>query len=338
MQALRKLAKQAGSLALVQMDSPPMPGPGEVVLRVAACGVCGSDLHAFNDDPGYEFVRTPVTLGHEYAGEVVAVGLSTPGWTLGDRACAIAIQGCGHCPACLRGDTNQCPGRVVQGLQYDGGMAEYVRVAARHLVRLPDAIDLRAAALIEPLSVALHCAADRTEMAPGDLVVVTGPGIIGMLCGLVARLRGARVIIAGTAADLPARLPVAEQLGLGVVVTGEKSLAEQLPRKADVLIEASGSNGALASAFDTVRGGGAVSLVGMYVEPANWFLTRAVRGELTIRGSYASVHRNYLQAAELIALGRVPVEPLVRHYPLAEGPRAFADALSRKVLKPILIP
>lgn len=334
MQALRKLEKRAGSLALVKVPEP-QPGPGEVVLRVAACGVCGSDLHAYNDDPGYEFVRPPLTLGHEYTGEVVAVGPGVSGWNVGDRGCGIAIQGCGECPACLRGDTNQCPTRLVQGLQYDGAMAEYVRVAARHLIHLPDGLDLRAASLIEPLSVALHCVADRTAITPGDLVVVTGPGIIGMLCALVARLRGGRVILAGAEADRAARLPMAERLGLEVAVG---SLAEQLPRPADVLIEASGSAGALASVFDAVRGGGAITVVGMYTQPVNWFVTRAVRAELTIRGSYASVHRNYLQAADLIRRGAIPAEQLVTYYSLAEGPQAFADALSRKVLKPVLIP
>ncbi|RMF83998.1 MAG: hypothetical protein D6736_20180, partial [Nitrospinota bacterium] len=179
---------------------------------------------------------------------------------------------------------------------------------------------------------------DRCKIAPGDLAVVTGPGIIGLLCALVARIRGARVVVAGVAADAASRLPVARELGLETVVVGERPLVQQLPRRADVLIEASGAASALAEAFAAVRRGGTLSLVGMYARPVNWFMTTAVREELTIYCSYASSYPNYLQAIELIRSGQVPLAPLIRRYALEEGPVAFGDALHKKVLKPLLIP
>lgn len=337
MLSLRKLEKVAGSLALQEVPVPE-PGPGEVVLQVAACGVCGSDLHAYNQDPGYEFVNAPVTLGHEFAGTVVAVGAGVNGWSRGQRAAAIAIQFCGSCAMCRSGHEQLCLDRRIQGLHHDGGMAEYVKVQARYLVPLPVELDLQEAALVEPLSVAVHCVADRTAIAPGDLAVVTGPGIIGMLCALVARLRGARVFVAGAAADVAVRLPVAQELGFETVVVGDRSLAAQLPRPADVLIEASGAAPALAGAFDALRRGGHLTVVGMYAQPVNWFMTTAVRNELTINCSYASAYPSYVQAIELIRTGRIPVGPVVRRYPLADGPRAFAAALAKQVMKPLLIP
>ncbi|RMF84693.1 MAG: sorbitol dehydrogenase, partial [Nitrospinota bacterium] len=175
MLSLRKLKKVSGSLALVDLPVPE-PGPGEVVLKVAACGICGSDLHAYQQDPGYEFVNVPVTMGHEFAGTITAIGPGVTGWRVGQRACAIAIQFCGTCLACRRGAEQLCEQRVVQGLHYDGGMAEFVKIEARYLVPLPEELDLQEAALVEPLSVAVHCVGDRCKIAPGDLAVVTGPG------------------------------------------------------------------------------------------------------------------------------------------------------------------
>lgn len=337
MYSLRKLEKVAGSLALTEQPVP-KAGPGEVVLRVAACGVCGSDLHAYNQDPGYEFIRTPVTLGHEFAGIIVEVGPGVSGWTTGQHVCVIAIQFCGTCLACRSGHEQLCQDRKIQGLHYDGGMAEFAKTEARYLVPLPDNLSLEEGALVEPLSVALHCVSDRCEIAPGDLVVVTGPGIIGLLCALVARLRGARVIVAGATVDTEVRLPVAEDLGFETIAVGEKSLAAQLPRRVDLLIEASGAASALAGAFDAVRRGGSITVVGMYSQPVSWFMSTPVREELTIRCSYASSYPNYLQAIELMVTGKIPINKVTKPYPLQEGLKAFADALAKKVFKPLLLP
>lgn len=337
MQALRKVEKRPGAIAVMEVERP-NPGPGEVLLRVAGCGICGSDLHAYNEDPGYEWVKVPVTMGHEFAGTVEDVGPGVTAWRPGMRAAVVAIQSCGECSACRRGDTALCPERRGQGLSLDGGMAEWVTVKAQFLVPLPDGLDLQAAALVEPLSVAVHCVSRRAEIAPGDLAVVTGPGIIGLLCAVMARLRGARVIVAGAPADREARLPVAEQLGFETLVAGDRPLSELLPRRADILIEASGSAAALSGALGAVRRGGSLTLVGLYAQPVTWFMTTAVRDELTIRCSYASAYPDYERAAELLASGLIPVESLIRRYPLADALTAFRDASEKKVMKPILIP
>lgn len=337
MLSLRKLEKVAGSLSLVEQPVP-TPDPGEVLLKVAACGVCGSDVHVYNQDPGFEFVAVPTTLGHEFGGTIAALGPNTSGWKVGQRAVVLGTQFCGECINCRRGQEHLCLNRRVPGLHHDGGMAEYAVVKTRHLVPLPDALDLRHAGMIEPLAVAEHCAADRTPIHPGDLVVVTGPGPIGIFAAVIAQLRGARVVVVGTDADRAGRLSTAYALGFETAVVGDKSLEAQLPRKADALIEASGAAQALAGSFDVLRRGGHLSVVGIYSQPVSWLMTAAVREEFTISCSYGSTYANYLRCIELLTAGKIPVEAVTRQYALSDGPCAFADVISKKELKPLLLP
>lgn len=330
MLSVRKMERGPGSLVVAELPVP-VPGPGQVVLKVAACGVCGSDLHAYRQDPGYEFVAPPVTLGHEYAGWVHSVGPGVQGWAPGQAACVIGIQACGACLACRDGQEHLCMDRKVQGLHYDGGMAQYAVVGARFLVPLPDGIDPVAAALVEPLSVALHAVFDRADILPGDRVLVTGPGVIGLLCAVAARLRGGLVTVAGAAADEPVRLPVARELGFATAVGG-------LAAKVDLVIEASGAAPALEGALSAVRRGGSITVVGLYAKPASLFMTTAAREELTIRGSYASSYPHYLRALDLIGQGLIPLDRLVQSYPLSDARAAFDDALSQRSIKPVLLP
>ena len=136
----------------------PMPtaGTGEVIMRVEACGLCGSDLHAWRTDPGYEWVKPPVVLGHEFVGTIVEVAPGVNGWNIGDRAVAVSIQGCLDCVDCHAGNTQRCQPRRVIGLSYDGGMSEYVRVSASYLVPVDANMKAEVAAAVEPLSVAAH--------------------------------------------------------------------------------------------------------------------------------------------------------------------------------------
>lgn len=212
MKAFAKLGREPGEAGLRELPKPD-PAPGEVLLRVAACGVCGSDLHAYRSDPGYEWMEPPTILGHEFAGTVEAVGDGVEEVRSGDRVVVVAIQGCGRCETCLLGSTHLCPRRQIIGLNYDGGMSEHVVVAERHLVRVPDGVDLELAALAEPLSVAIHAVLVRSAIRPGHTVVVTGPGPIGLLCGVLARLSGGEVLMVGTGSDAAVRLPAAERLG-----------------------------------------------------------------------------------------------------------------------------
>ena len=336
MYAYRKLEKKAGAAALKEIQEP-VAGPGEVILKVAACGICGSDLHAFKDDPGFGHMRPPVTLGHECGGEIVALGEGVKNCVIGQRVVVNATQGCENCSVCRRGDEQLCENRRVIGIHYDGCMAEYVRIEEKHVFSLPDAISLHDAAIIEPLTIALHCVCKRCEINPGDLVVVSGPGIIGMFCAVVARLRGGEVIVSGAPPDSAARLPLAGDLGFETIVADDQPLLEKLPRPADIFIDASGSSVALAGALDAVRRGGNIAVVAQYAHPVSWFMSTGVRSELTVRFSYGSSQPDYLQAMDLMQKERIPYQKLIQDYELSKASVAFEEALAQKNMKPVLV-
>ncbi len=319
------------------------PGPGEVLLRVASCGICGSDLHAFRADAGFEWVLPPITLGHEFSGTVEIVGPDVTRVSVGDRAVVVAIQGCGKCDACRSGSTQLCPNRVAVGLSRDGGMAEYAVMPEEHLVPVPDGLDLTVAALGEPLSVAVHAVNVRADVKSGQTVVVSGPGPIGVLCGMLARLRGAEVLLAGVGQDSKSRLPAAEGAGLRTANLSEKPLEEHLRENfeesaPDVWIESSGSVRALGSALESVRPGGTVAVVGLYAENMVFAPTLAVRRELSLLFSYSCNYADYQTALELLGSGAIDPGPLLSRYPLVDAPEAFEAVGEGRAVKALLVP
>ena len=319
------------------------PGAGEVSLRVASCGVCGSDVHAFRSDAGFEWVRPPITLGHEFSGTVESVGPGVKWVSPGDRVVAVAIQGCGHCETCLAGSTQLCPDRVAVGLSRDGGMAEYAVMPEQHLVPVPEGLDLAVAAVGEPLSVAVHAVDVRAEIESGQRVVVSGPGPIGVFCGMLARLRGAKVLLTGVGQDSESRLPAAERMGLRTADLSEKALEDHLRDSfgeyaPDVWIESSGSVRALDSALEFVRPGGTVAVVGLYAQEMCFSPTDAVRREISLLFSYSCNYADYQTTLDLLGSGVMDPEPLLSKYPLEEALEAFAAVGKGRTVKAILVP
>jgi L-iditol 2-dehydrogenase len=319
------------------------PGAGEVSLRVASCGVCGSDVHAFRSDAGFEWVRAPITLGHEFSGIVEETGSGVTRVSPGDRVVAVAIQGCGRCETCLGGSTQLCPDRVAVGLSRDGGMAEYAVMPEQHLVPVPEGLDLAVAALGEPLSVAVHAVDVRAGIEPGQRAMVSGPGPIGIFCGMLARLRGAEVLLTGVAQDGEARLPAAERVGLRTANLSEKPLEEHLQdnfgdHAPDVWIESSGSVRALSSALESVRSGGMVAVVGLYAEEMCFSPTDAVRREVSLLFSYSCNYADYQTALELLGNDAIDPGPLLSKYPLGAAPEAFEAVGKGRTVKAILVP
>ena len=320
----------------------PEPGENEVLLSVSGCGVCGSDLHAYRAVVGYEWVKPPVTLGHEFAGTVVRTGTAVHHFGEGDRVAVVGIQGCGYCTSCGAGDTNMCADRKVIGLSMDGGMAAFAVVGAAHLIPMPDTVDLAMGALVEPISVAAH-ALSKTVIRPGERVVVSGPGPIGLFCGLIAALGGARVVMAGAGADAQIRLPLARQLGFETVNVATDPLDLALGAAfhgaaPDLWVEASGSPQAFKTAIDRVRRGGRIVVVGMYAQSFEWLPTVAVRAGHSLFFSYASVSRDYYFALKLMAEGLIDTTPLANFFPLADAEAAFKAAIAGKTVKPVLVP
>lgn len=320
----------------------PEPGDGEVLLKVSGAGICGSDLHAYRASPEYSWVRPPVILGHEFSGTIVSVGPGAGRFRPGDRVVVIGIQGCGRCRVCLDGRTNLCEGRRVIGLDMNGGMAEWAVVNQNHLIAIPDGMDLAAAALIEPFSVAAH-GLSKVDILPEQTVVVSGPGPIGLLAAAIARLRGARVAVIGTGADSSTRLPAAGKMGMAAVNLDRESIDTALRtifggRPVDLWVEASGSSGAFKAAVGLIRRGGSMVVIGMYAQEFSWIPTPSVRAEHSLFFSYASADRDYRFALDVMAGGILDLEPLVSRFPLDRAGEAFRAAEVGAVVKAILLP
>src|SRR5919107_4560114 len=214
MQAVMKTARGEGNVALGE-QSQPRPGPGQVLLAVRAAGICGTDLHIYHDE--YP-TQPPVVLGHELAGEVVAIGDGVTRIAVGDRATTETyFHLCGSCRFCRGGQPNLCPERRSIGSGVDGGFTPYVVVPERNVHRLPESLTFQEAALTEPLACVVHGALELPKVTAGDVAVVSGPGAIGLLTLQVARAAGAAVIMLGTAAD-HRRLELARELGAATAI------------------------------------------------------------------------------------------------------------------------
>ncbi len=245
---------------------PAAPNPDEVVLRVAGCGICGSDLH-ITEDPAPFGIGAGFVLGHEISGEVVAIGAEVQDLRPGDQVAVVPMRGCGHCPRCLAGDPARCPEMVLIG----GGYADYVTVAARQCRIMPEGVDLADGALAEPLSVALHCII-RSGMKPGDRVAIVGAGPIGLLVAFWARRLGAaRVVVADIHSHQRERA-----LALGATdfaLSGERlaeNLADLCGGAPDIVFECVGKRGLLQAATEAVRLQGKVIGVGLCIGGDEW--------------------------------------------------------------------
>jgi L-iditol 2-dehydrogenase len=342
MQAVVKEAPGEGAIRVREVDRP-RPGPGQALIEVGASSVCGSDLHIWHWAPAFHpILKPPRIVGHEFAGRVVELGPEVEGLAIGQRVAAESIVPCGRCPRCRQGRGSICDRFEVRGVHRDGGLAEFALAEAHLLHQLPDELSFEQAALVEPLSVATHAVLERSGIRAGDLALVVGPGPIGQLIAQVARTAGAQVAIAGIESDQRVRLAAAEQLGLGTINVDRESVPDGLKRltgqdRVDLAFECAGNEAALHAAIESVVKGGTVVLVALYGRPVETELAWVVRRELSIHASYAANWLDYERSITFLRGGAVRVEPLINLYPLAEGERAFEDALAQRVMKPVLV-
>jgi L-iditol 2-dehydrogenase len=321
-------------------------GADEVLVRVAAAGICGSDVHGMDGSSGRRV--PPLVMGHEAAGVIEAVGGSVTGFSPGDAVTFDSTIWCGRCAFCREGVVNLCDDRRVLGVstgeyRRDGAFAERVVVPARVVYALPAGLSMVEAALTEPLAVALH-AVSRTPLVEDDEALVVGCGVIGLLVIAAVRQAGCKRIIA---VDLsPSRLARATAMGATDVVTaGSDDVVEQLQaltdgRGPDVAFEAVGIGSTVALAIAAVRKGGTVVLVGNVVPAVELPLQWVVSRQLTLLGSAASCGE-YPRALELIASRAVDVAALVSEVaPLADGAEWFdrLRAPQTPLLKVVLEP
>ena len=249
---------------------------------------------------------------------------------------AESVIWCGRCPRCREGKTNVCDERKLFGIHAPGGLAQAVAVPERLLHRLPDGLPVEHAALGEPTTVALHAVLLQPPK-PGDTVLVTGPGPIGLLAGRIARAFGAHVLISGTPADASKRLPAARELGLEPL-DPSRPLRESIQGSVDLVLESSGAGVALDDALHVVKRGGGITLIGMPSRNIELDLAQALRAEIALRASYFGTWHDFDRALHLIADGTIPAEQLVSSYSLDNVLTAIDDASAQRVLKPLVRP
>lgn len=307
----------------------PTPGPGEMIIKVGACGICGTDLEEYTvgplfipkDEPHPLTGRMlPMIMGHEFAGEVVETGKGVTAFKTGDRIGPDVLITCGECYWCKRHQVALCPNQAALGLAGDGGLAEYCKVPEFMCMPLPDGMSWEAAAIAEPVSVAVR-AIRRARIAVGEKVAIFGGGTIGQLCLQMARVAGASEVY--VVEPLANRRALAEQFGAAGTFDPRDGdpvewLRDQTDIGPDVTIEAAGAPIAAPTAIDAVRPGGRAVLVGVPAGSVDFNFLRIVMGEKEVLGSISHVYdEDYKNAIWLLGEGRIDYAPLItRRIPL----------------------
>jgi L-iditol 2-dehydrogenase len=318
----------------IQQVPVPAPGPNEVLARVRAVSICGTDAHLVRGDyPGFWPPAFPFTPGHEWAGEIVELGPGAEryGWSVGDRVAGTSHDACGVCQKCVEGRYNLCENYGREGLHrqyghnYTGADATYVVHGVKTVFRLPDTLSFDEGALVDPASIALHVA-NRGGVSPGDTVAITGAGAIGLLSGDAALIRGAgRVIVVGRGS----RLAKAKALGFETVdSTSGDPVAEVRAMTsglgADVVLECAGVPETVQWALAMLRRGGRCAAVGIPTLGVEIAMQRLVLDELELVGSRASAGE-MRRVMPHVAQGRMRVSEMITHrFPLSEYERAMA--------------
>ena len=301
-----------GNKSLRVGDSPPQPpAPGEVRLDIAYGGICGTDVHIYLGHMDHR-IRMPQVIGHEMSGTVAEVGKGVTGFKVGDKAVVRPVVSCGRCPACKVGHYNVCYQITVLGVDTPGCFQGSWTVPVETLHHLPDDIDLKLAALVEPVAVGAH--AIRTgQVAEKEQVVVIGAGPIGILVALEAKLKGAHVLISEIN---PFRIDLARELGLEVVNPMETDLPAYVSEKtgtagADVIFEVTGQAPGAEMMTRLARSRGRIVIVGIFAEPAPVNLGQFMWRELRVHGVRLYEPEDFETAIPLVASRAVPFEKLI---------------------------
>ena len=322
----------------------PEVGEGDVLLQVGGVSVCGSDVHQAHNTHSWT-VNVPVVLGHEFGGTIAKVGPGVRGFREGDRVVSeTAAQICGNCLLCRSGRYNLCPSRKGFGYGLDGAMAKFVRVPARCLHSIPDTLPFDIACLAEPHAVAYQTMCVNSTIRPGDLVVVLGPGPIGLLCARMAALAGANpLIVAGVTADAP-RLDAARRLGATQTVDLLTENLEEIVRGhraegADLVCDATGASQALNVAMHLARPDGQISKVGWSPDNIPLDMNPLVLRNIRLQGSFSHNYPVWERVIHLLDRGLTMPETIVgMRAPLERWREAFDAMYDRRVIKSVLLP
>ena len=323
----------------------PEPASSEILIQVAACGICGSDVHGYDGSSGRRV--PPIVMGHEAAGTIAVLGRGVTGFSVGDRVTFDSTVYCGQCAYCRRGEINLCDRREVLGVscgdyRRPGAFAEFVVVPARIVYRLPHDFVFAEAAMLEAVAVALH-GVSLVSVPPDSTALVVGAGTIGLLVQQALGAAGcARVFV--TDVDV-ARLQRSRELGATAAITAGADFNDQLLELTkgsgvDIAVEAVGNNEAVHTAIASVRKGGSVVLIGNVSAEVALPLQKVVTRQIRLQGSCASAGE-YPRAIELLSTGAIRVKPLITAVaPLEEGPQWFERLYRREpnLMKVVLTP
>ena len=323
----------------------PKIGEDEVLIRVEACGICGSDVHGYDGSSGRRI--PPIVMGHEAAGTIVEVGSGVRGLHQGDRVTLDSTVYCGQCANCLRGQMNLCDQRQVLGVSCGeyrraGAFAEYVAAPARIVHKLPDSISFPEASMLEAVAVAMH-AVSLAETPPDSAALVIGAGTIGLLILQALRATGCSSVFI-TDVD-STRLKLAKELGATETILADADTLARISSLTggagvDVALEAVGRTETIKTAIQCVRKGGTVVLVGNISPEVAIPLQVVVSRQIRLQGSCAS-SGEYPRAIELMAKGAINVKPLISAIaPLEDGPRWFERLYAHEpnLMKVVLVP
>jgi len=322
-------------------QSQPHIGYGEVMLRVTACGICGSELEAFKNRSPRRV--PPLVMGHEFCGVIEEIGPDVRLWTRGDRVVSHSLFGCGRCVRCVRGASHLCAGRQLFGMNRAGGFAEYVSAPEHCLVAWPEPLPAESASLAEPLANGVHVVGLTRELNP-DKVVIIGAGPIGLLCQQAFKcLSSAEVVVADL---IPERLDAASRLGAKHVVDSRhEDLLEEVLRLtggegADVVVDAVGSGLSKKQSLTATRPGGTTVWIGLHENAVTIESHEVTLSERRVQGSYAASLDELKIAVDLLASGRIDGTSWIKTFPLVEGVEAFHSMLAARGdnIKGVLLP
>ena len=343
MKALVKYEAGPGNMEIREVPEP-APGPGQVKIKVSKAGICGSDLHIYHSDIAIP-VRPPVVVGHEFSGVIAELGEGVTGFSVGERVVSeTAYHYCGTCEYCREGFYNLCNERRTLGYWFNGVFAPFTVVPAARVHRIPDHVSDTAAAMTEPLACVCHAIYDLCRIVPGDLVLVSGPGSIGLMALQVAKAHGARVIVSGTGVDT-ARLELAKKLGADYTVNIEEEdlhgLVAGLSANGcvDVVLECSGAARAVDAGLNLIKKRGYFVQIGLPGKKITFDLEKVCYKELRFSGSLGSRNHSWRKALQLLREGKVDLEPLADTImPLSQWQEAFRKFESKEGCKILFDP
>ncbi len=311
------------SFAVEQTETKP-PRPGEVAVRIAFCGICGTDMHVYHGNMDARVGHNRI-IGHEMSGEVAAIGEGVTEVAIGDKVVVRPLDHCGNCPACTAGHLHICHNLKFLGLDTDGAMQEVWNVPAHTLHKLPDTLRLDHAALIEPVAVACHDVR-LSGLKKGEDVVVIGGGPIGMLCAMVARDAGGEVVISEVNT---ARLAIAEKLGFATVNPREGDLVDAINARtngkgADVVFEVSGTQPGVDAMTACAATRGRIVMVAIHAQKPQIDLFQFFWRELQLIGARVYEPQDYEKAIQIVASGGVDADTVITDVsPLSDIQAAF---------------